>query len=84
MNAAVRCAGSLSEDRATCIAGDWNVKASGVGYLTRFEVKNLLPGSSRVLQADGHTILEYWIPAGELDEFNANILGNIELVAENR
>jgi len=25
---------------------------------------------------------EYWIPAGELDEFNANIVGLIEVVAE--
>lgn len=28
----------LNEDHATRIARDWNVKASGVGYVTRFEV----------------------------------------------
>jgi hypothetical protein len=25
---------------------------------------------------------EYWIRAGELEEFNANILGKIEVIAE--
>jgi hypothetical protein len=25
---------------------------------------------------------EYWIPAGELEEFNQNILGPIEVIAE--
>jgi hypothetical protein len=25
---------------------------------------------------------EYWIPAEELDEFNANIVGTIEVIAE--
>lgn len=28
----------LNEEYATTIARDWNVKASGVGYVTRFEV----------------------------------------------
>jgi hypothetical protein len=34
-----------------------------------------------VQQAGGRTILEYWIPAEELDDFNANIVGVIEVVA---
>jgi hypothetical protein len=29
----------LSEDYATKIARDWNVKASGAGYVTRFQVR---------------------------------------------
>ena len=29
----------LNEDYATRIARDWNVKASGVGYVTRFSVR---------------------------------------------
>jgi hypothetical protein len=32
----------------------------------------------------GRTILEYWIPAEDLAEFNANIVGLIEVVAEYR
>jgi len=37
-----------------------------------------------VQQAGGNTILEYWIPADDLPEFNANIVGAIEVVAEYR
>jgi len=37
-----------------------------------------------VQQAGGNTILEYWIPADDLPEFNANIVGTIEVVAEYR
>jgi len=33
-------------------------------------------------QAGGRTILELWVPAGELDEFNANLVGLIEVVHE--
>jgi hypothetical protein len=35
-----------------------------------------------VQQAGGRAILEYWIPADDLDELNANIAGLIEVVAE--
>jgi hypothetical protein len=38
---------------------------------------------ARVL-APGETILEYWIPAEDLDEFNAHIVGLIEVIAEFR
>jgi hypothetical protein len=37
-----------------------------------------------VQQAGGRTILEYWIPAEDLDELNENIVGRIEVVAEFR
>jgi hypothetical protein len=41
-------------------------------FLDRFESKNV-----------GGTIhQEYWIPAAELDEFNRNIVGEIEVIAE--
>jgi hypothetical protein len=35
-----------------------------------------------VVGSFGHR--EYWIPAGELAEFNANLLGKIEVVAQFR
>ena len=72
----------LNEDYATRIARDWNVKASGAGYVTRFEVSKSFLDRYTVHQAGGRTILEYWIPAEDLDEFNANIVGAIEVVAE--
>ena len=74
----------LSEDYATKIARDWNVKASGVGYVTRFEVAKVFLDRYEVHQAGGRTILEYWIPAEDLDELNRNLVGQIEVVAQFR
>ncbi|HEY9389160.1 MAG TPA: ADP-ribosylation/crystallin J1 [Mycobacteriales bacterium] len=74
----------LNEEYATKIARDWNVPHSGVGYVTRFEVTKSFLDRYDVQQAGGRTILEYWIPAEDLDEFNANIVGLIEVVAEYR
>jgi len=69
---------------ATMIARDWNVPASGVGYVTRFEVRCSFLDRYEVHQVGGRTILEYWIPAEDLDELNANIVGTIDVVAEYR
>jgi hypothetical protein len=74
----------LNEDYATKIARDWNVKASGVGFVTRFEVRKAFLDRYEVHQVGGRTILEYWIPAKDLHEFNANIVGPIEVVSEFR
>lgn len=74
----------LNEDYATRIARDWNVKASGVGYVTRFDVAKEFLDRYEVQQAGGQTILEYWIPAEDLDELNENMVGRIEVVAEFR
>ncbi|MFD7025720.1 hypothetical protein [Promicromonospora sukumoe] len=74
----------LNEDYATRIARDWNVKASGVGYVTRFDVVTEFLDRYEVRQVGGRTILEYWIPAEDLDELNAHIVGRIEVVAEFR
>ncbi len=35
-----------------------------------------------VQQAGGRTILELWVPAEQLDEFNAHIVGEIQVVHE--
>lgn len=72
----------LNEDYATRIARDWNVKASGVGNVTRFEVEKDYLDRYDVQQAGGQTILEYWIPADDLGEFNNHVVGLIEVVAE--
>ena len=72
----------LNEDYATKIARDWNVKQSGSGYVTRFRVCRSFLDRYQVHQAGGRTILEYWIPAEDLAELNANIVGVIELIAE--
>jgi hypothetical protein len=65
----------LNEEYATMIARDWNVPASGSGYVTRFRVLRSFLDGYEVHQVGGQTILEYWIPAEDLHEFNANIVG---------
>jgi hypothetical protein len=72
----------LNEEYATKIARDWNVPASGLGFVTRFRVRKAFLDNYEVRQAGGQTILEYWIPADDLSALNANIVGQIEVVAE--
>ena len=74
----------LNEEYATMIARDWNVPASGAGYVTKFQVRRDFLERYQVRQVGGKTILEYWIPAEDLPELNANIIGAIEVVAEFR
>jgi hypothetical protein len=70
----------LTEDYAVKIARDWNVPASGSGFVTRFEVKRDFIAKYDVQEAGGRSHLEYWVPAEELDAFNAAIVGLIEVV----
>ncbi|MCS0603895.1 hypothetical protein NX794_22170 [Streptomyces sp. LP11] len=70
----------LNEDYAIRIARDWNVRHDGAG----FEIDAEFAGRYPVRQAGGRTILELWVPAEELDEFNAHIVGRIEVVHEFR
>lgn len=72
----------LNEQYATLIARDWNVRHSGAGYVTRFQVLRSFLDCYEVHQVGGQTILEYWIPAEDLGALNASIVGKIELVAE--
>lgn len=70
----------LNEDYAVRIARDWNVPASGVGCVTRFEVETSFLDAYDVQQAGGDTILEYWIPAEDLADLNEHIVGTIDVV----
>jgi hypothetical protein len=75
----------LEEEYAVQIARDWNTKdaASGyVGYVTRFHVRRDFLQGYDVQTAGSLRHREYWIPAAELDEFNRNIVGPIEVIAE--
>jgi hypothetical protein len=77
----------LNEDYAMQIARDWNTKdqASGyVGYVTRFQVRAVFASRYEPQQVGGRNHVELWVPADELDEFNANIVGAIEVIAEFR
>ena len=68
-----------TEAYAIKIARDWNVPASGSGFVTRFAVRRDFLARYRVEQAGGRAHEEYWIPAGDLDAFNEAITGLIEV-----
>jgi hypothetical protein len=72
----------LTEADAVKIARDWNVPASGAGYVTRFAVLSSFLAPYPVQEAGGAAHLEYWIPAEALPAFNDAIVGEIEVVAE--
>lgn len=74
----------LTEDYAVKIARDWNVAASGAGFFTRFDVLKSFLDSYEVQDAGGRAHREYWIPAEELEAFNAAIVGKIEVAREFR
>jgi hypothetical protein len=60
------------------------VKHDGAGFVTRFDVESEFLTRYPVQQAGGRTILELWVPAVELDEFNAHIVGEIRVMHEFR
>jgi hypothetical protein len=77
----------LSEHYATQIAREWNCKdeVSGfVGYVLRFQVRTefLTHYEVHVVGSSDHR--EYWIPAEDLQNFNENIVGTIEVISEFR
>ena len=62
------------------IAKNWNVRESGAGYVTAFDVDAAYLARYEIRQAGNRTHLEYWIPAEDLDEFNRHIVGLIRIV----
>ena len=72
----------LTEAYAMKIARDWNVPASGAGYVTRFEVLSSFLSAFDLQNAGGVAHQEYWIPVAALPAFNAAIVGRIEVIAE--
>jgi hypothetical protein len=73
-----------NEAYAAQIARDWNVKASGAGFVTRFDVDAVYLSRYNVEKVGGAIHTEYWIPAEDLAEFNRHIVGAIEVIAEFR
>jgi hypothetical protein len=75
----------LTEEYAIQIARDWNVKdeRSGyVGFVLRFQVR-----TEFICKYDVHVVgssehREYWIPSADIELFNANLVGKIEVVAQ--
>lgn len=72
----------LNEEYARQIARDWNVPASGAGYVVRFALRKMFADRYPVQSVGGAVHKELWIPAEELAELNRNIIGKIELIAK--
>jgi hypothetical protein len=70
------------EEYAVQIARDWNAQNGKSGYVTRFLVRGAFLVRYEIHQVGGLAHQEYWIPAEDLDEFNRNIIGTIEVIAE--
>ncbi len=66
-----------NEEYAIQIARDWNVKASGSGYVTRFEIDAEYAAKfpRKIVGSKIHE--ELWVPAEELEAFNSKISGPI-------
>lgn len=71
----------MNEAYATQISKEWNVPAYGVGYVTRFEVDSEFLKRYKVENVGGEIHNELWVPAEELEEFNKQIVGLIEVIA---
>lgn len=68
-----------NREYAIQIARDWNVPAIGSGFVTRFDVSEDFLGNYEEKQVGSGSHREFWIPAGELEAFNGNIVGLIEV-----
>ena len=67
---------------ATQIARDWNTKDEGsgfAGYVTQFAVPEACLSDFEPHTVGSSVHVEYWIPAEQLSEFNASILGLINV-----
>jgi hypothetical protein len=72
----------LNEAYAAQIAREWNVPASGSGYVTRFNVDAAYLSQFDTQNVGGTIHDELWVPAEELETFNQHIIGLIEVIAE--
>ncbi|MEL7305031.1 MAG: hypothetical protein AAGJ56_04280 [Myxococcota bacterium] len=68
-----------NREYAIQIARDWNVPASGSGFVTRFDVRSDVASRYPEKVVGGAQHSELWVPAEDLDEFNDAIVGQIEV-----
>jgi hypothetical protein len=73
-----------NEQYATQIARDWNVRHDGAGFVTRFQISAQFVERYTEQKVGGTLHTELWVPADELMDFNRNIAGLIDVIAEFR
>lgn len=67
-----------NREYATQIARDWNTKDSTfAGYVTKFSVQDSHLSHYEPHKVGSATHVEYWVPAEQLQQFNASIQGRI-------
>lgn len=73
----------LNQQYAREIAEKWNKKSADsgyAGYVTTFEIDDSFISKYPVQTVGASYHQEFWIPAEELDDFNAHILGKISII----
>jgi len=73
----------LTLEYARRIARDWNTvdaQSGYAGFVTRFEIDNETSERYPVQVAGGHSHEELWVPAEDLPDFNAHLVGIIGVV----
>ena len=73
----------LTLEYARRIARDWNTvdaQSGYAGFVTRFEIDAETAKRYPVQVAGGRSHEELWVPAEELQEFNAHIVGMVTVV----
>ena len=73
----------LHEKYAVEIASKWNIKdnfSQYKGYVLRFIISDEYISNFDVKTVGSSYHQEFWIPAEELEEFNKNIIGKIEVI----
>lgn len=73
-----------NEQYAIEIASGWNTKHSGVGFVTRFEVRASFMSRYAIQTVGSSHHTEWWIPSEDLEALNDNIVGRIEVIGEYR
>ncbi|MEO0640840.1 MAG: hypothetical protein AAFY70_14005 [Bacteroidota bacterium] len=69
----------LNENYAIEITTKWNVPYYGSGYVTEFDVDADYLSQFEEKIVGGPQHVELWIPAEELENFNAHIVGTIRV-----
>lgn len=72
----------LNVEYARQIAREWNTKSAPgyAGFVTEFDVDSDYVSKFAIKTVGGYMHQELWVPAEELDEFNAHIIGRIKVV----
>jgi len=65
----------LNEEYAVEITKKWNVPQYGAGYVNEDYIKKF-----KTETVGNKTHKELWVPAEDLEEFNKNIVGKIEVI----